>query len=255
MTKNPWKSSSSKSPITLSREGACPWAGAAQQAIAMTREARASGNLLIEHPFQLKTRCSMRGLPPRPRQVKTCARGSQRVPSGEGWMTESTRGADRRMAQRETTGTSSGVRPTSRRSARGACRIRRRAHHCGGADHLEMPEPPARERGLRSLAERFSEAEARIRGLVADSIDGDRRELAVDAATIMAALRRLDARGPVRDAYVAAFMEVGKAAPSSGLVPTLAASLASKLDRGAQTASANAREAIGVSPPTPSTRR
>ena len=106
-----------------------------------------------------------------------------------------------------------------------------------------MPEPPARERGLRSLAERFSEAEARIRGL-ADSIDGDRRELAVDAATIMAALRRLDARGPVRDAYVAAFMEVGKAAPSSGLVPTLAASLASKLDRGAQTASANAREAI-----------
>jgi hypothetical protein len=58
------------------------------------------------------------------------------------------------------------------------------------------------------------------------------------------ALRGLDARGPVRDAYLAAFKEVGKAAPS--WIPSHggAASLALKLDRAALTAGRNAREAI-----------
>ena len=39
-----------------------------------------------------------------------------------------------------------------------------------------MSEPPAGERELRALAERFSEAEARIRALVAPAPSCDRRE-------------------------------------------------------------------------------
>jgi hypothetical protein len=109
-----------------------------------------------------------------------------------------------------------------------------------------MPEAPPGEAELRALARRFEEAERRVRALVAEALGGDRRKLAAEAASLLFALRRLDARDPVRDAYLAAFKEVGKAAPSSNQVPRLAASLASKLDRAAQTASANAREAINT---------
>jgi hypothetical protein len=86
VTKNPWKSSSSKSPITLSPEGACPWAGAAQQAVAMARDGRTSRSLLIEHPFQPgPDRCSMRGLPPRPaksRRAIALLKQAAEVPEG-----------------------------------------------------------------------------------------------------------------------------------------------------------------------------
>ena len=108
-----------------------------------------------------------------------------------------------------------------------------------------MPVPPAGEASLRALSERFADAEARIRALLAQAPAGDRRELLTEALAILVALRREDARGPVATAYLAAFKEaVGLARRRRAAVDDLAGSLALKLDRGARTASASAREAF-----------
>jgi hypothetical protein len=108
-----------------------------------------------------------------------------------------------------------------------------------------MPHAPAGEADLRALSERFAQAEARIRALLAQAPAGDRRKLLTEALAILVALRREDARGPVAVAYLAAFKEsAGLARRRRAAVDDLAASLALKLDRGAQTASASAREAF-----------
>jgi hypothetical protein len=64
-----------------------------------------------------------------------------------------------------------------------------------------MPQPPAGEADLRGLSERFSEAEARIRALLAKAPAGDRRKLLTEALAILLALRHEDARTPVIVAY------------------------------------------------------
>jgi hypothetical protein len=106
-----------------------------------------------------------------------------------------------------------------------------------------MPEPPEGEAALRALARRFEEAEQRIRGLAGAAINGDRRGLLTAALAILVALRQLDFRRPVITAYVEAFTAVGN---GGDLRPPkdLARSLAQKLDRGAQRASAGASEAF-----------
>jgi hypothetical protein len=102
-----------------------------------------------------------------------------------------------------------------------------------------LPAAPSGEANLRALSERFSEAEARIRALVAQAPEGDRRKLLTEALSILVTLRREDFRGPVHAAYFAAFKRRGGDRPVD-----LAGSLAKRLDRGAQLASVNARQAF-----------
>lgn len=102
-----------------------------------------------------------------------------------------------------------------------------------------MPEPPPGEDDLGALARRFEDVERRVRALIARAPEGDRRKLLTEALNLLVALRREDFRGPVISAYLA-FKRGGDA----GAVADLAGSLAKKLDRAAQTASANAREAF-----------
>ena len=103
-----------------------------------------------------------------------------------------------------------------------------------------MPAAPSGEASLRALSERFSVAEARIGALVAQAPAGDRRALLTEALTILIALRREDFLGPVHAAYLDAFRAV-RAGGSKTAAGDLAGSMAKKLDRGAQTASSNAK--------------
>lgn len=103
-----------------------------------------------------------------------------------------------------------------------------------------MPSPPAGEADLRALARRFSDVERRVRALVAEAPEGDRRALATDAHRLLLELRQHDMRGPVISAYIAAFSTAGP----RGEMRTpkdLAASLHRKLDSGAKTAAVSAR--------------
>jgi hypothetical protein len=106
-----------------------------------------------------------------------------------------------------------------------------------------MPDPPRGERELRALSERFREAEQRIRALVARAPEGDRQALLVAVIAILIALRRLDLGGPAITAYLAAFRAVRRGGRAEA-ADDLSRSLASKLDRGAQTVQGNAREAF-----------
>jgi hypothetical protein len=99
------------------------------------------------------------------------------------------------------------------------------------------------EAGLRALSERFSDAETRIRALVAKAPAGDRRELLTEALAILIALRHEDARTPVIAAYLAAFRAVRRGGSAQD-ARDLAGSLALKLDRGAQTATKGTRQAF-----------
>jgi hypothetical protein len=106
-----------------------------------------------------------------------------------------------------------------------------------------LPVAPAGEASLRALAERFADAEARVRALLARAPEGDRRELLKEAVAILIALRRENFRGPVHAAYLDAFRAIRRGG-SRTAANDLAGSLAVKLDRGAQTASASARDAF-----------
>jgi hypothetical protein len=108
-----------------------------------------------------------------------------------------------------------------------------------------MPAEPPGEADLRALSERFAQAEARIRALLARAPNGDRRALLIEALGLLVALGREDARGPVATAYLVAFREVaGLALARRAVVEDLAGPLALKLERGAQRASAGARDAF-----------
>ena len=121
-----------------------------------------------------------------------------------------------------------------------------------------MPEPPPGEADLRALAERFSEAETRIRALVARSVEGSRRDNLTEALDLLGALRGEDFRGPVGRAYEVARRDGAskvvraRSAPQresrrarpEAKVDDLARSLHRKLDRGIQTVEANVRKAI-----------
>jgi hypothetical protein len=106
-----------------------------------------------------------------------------------------------------------------------------------------MPEPPEGEAALRRLAQRFEEAEQRIRGLIGAAVNGDRSQLLTATLAILVALRQEDLRRPAITAYITAFKEVGRGgdlrAPND-----LAGSLEKRLDEGAQTASQSVREAF-----------
>ena len=108
-----------------------------------------------------------------------------------------------------------------------------------------MPDPPRGEADLRALSERFSEAEQRIRALIARAASGDRRSLLREALITLVALRGLDFRTPVLAAYLASLREAGGGARAR-TVRDLAGSLAQKLDGGVQTAEASARDAFRV---------
>lgn len=105
-----------------------------------------------------------------------------------------------------------------------------------------MPSPPPGEADLRALTRRFEDAERRVRALVAQAPDGDRRALLIEALRILIVLRQDDLRGPIISAYLGAF----ESARGADLrVPDdLAASLHRKLDRAAQTAASSASDAI-----------
>ena len=106
-----------------------------------------------------------------------------------------------------------------------------------------MPVPPAGEADLGALSERFAQAEARVRALLAKAPAGDRRKLLTEALAILVALRHEDTRMPVIMAYLAAFRAVRRGGVAQD-ARDLAGSLALKLDRGARTASGAAREAF-----------
>ena len=72
---------------------------------------------------------------------------------------------------------------------------------------------------------------------------GDRRKLLTEALEILVSLRHEDTRAPVISDYLAAFRAVRRGGIAQD-ARDLAGSLALKLDRGAQTASASAREAF-----------
>lgn len=112
-----------------------------------------------------------------------------------------------------------------------------------------MPELPA-EADLRALARRFEESERRVRAIVAEAVDGDRRELLREILVALAELRALDHEHAVENAYVGAARAVnlltrgepGTADPRA--VRHLAGSLAKKLDEGPREAARRARTAI-----------
>jgi len=103
-----------------------------------------------------------------------------------------------------------------------------------------VPEPPPGERGLRTLADRYVRAEASVLLRLGEAVTGDRREPTREALELLAALRGLDSRGPVFDAYLAAHPRGTRRA-----VADLAGSLAKKLDRAVVSASDAARQAFG----------
>jgi hypothetical protein len=105
-----------------------------------------------------------------------------------------------------------------------------------------VPEPPKGEIYLRALASRFEDAEARIRRLIADTPQGDRRALLAEALQLLIALRRLDVEGPLLAAYLAAFKDRSEA--DSDAVSDLAGSLRKKLHQAAVIASDSARQAF-----------
>ena len=105
-----------------------------------------------------------------------------------------------------------------------------------------MPSPPSGETDLRALARRFEDVERRVRALVAEAPDGDRRALVIEAMRMLAALRREDLRGPVITAYLHAFETVRGGELTKP--DDLAASLHRKLDRAIQRAFTSASDAI-----------
>ena len=105
-----------------------------------------------------------------------------------------------------------------------------------------MPSPPPGETDLRALARRFEDAERRGRALVAQAPDGERRGLYIEVLETLIALRRADLRGPVINAYRAAFETVRGGDLRDP--DDLAASLHLKLDRALQRAAMNANAAI-----------
>lgn len=106
-----------------------------------------------------------------------------------------------------------------------------------------MPEPPAGEAELRTLSERFREAEARLRVLIGRAPEGDRRRLLAIAIAILVALRREDFGEPVLTAYTVAARTPGRRRAVVA-VGDLARSLAHKLDRGVASVQGSARTAI-----------
>lgn len=94
-----------------------------------------------------------------------------------------------------------------------------------------MPTPPPGEADLRNLGESFAGADGAITVWLAEAASGDRRHWLTQALDELAALRRLDHRRPVVTAYLHEHRN-----GSGRAVSDLAASLASKLDRAAQSA-------------------
>jgi uncharacterized membrane protein YgcG len=105
-----------------------------------------------------------------------------------------------------------------------------------------MPDPPG-EQELRALARRFEDTEARIRALISNAPDGNRRALLTEALEALIALRRQDLAAPVTAAYLAAFRAVRRGGNPQA-VRDLSRSLAAKLDDAATTASDNTRAAF-----------
>lgn len=99
-----------------------------------------------------------------------------------------------------------------------------------------MAAPPG-EAELRALAVRFIEADASVEVWLGEAATGDRREFTTRALKELAALRRLDHRKPVITAYLHEHPKGSAAA-----VQDLAASLAVKLDRAAQSAADAVRQ-------------
>ncbi|HEY6775212.1 MAG TPA: hypothetical protein VI122_01760 [Thermoleophilaceae bacterium] len=103
-----------------------------------------------------------------------------------------------------------------------------------------MPEPPEGEADLRTLARRYEVAERGIRDLLARAPSAaDRGSLLKAALLLLVALRRLDARTPIRTAYL---HEHRFGDPEA--VADLAEVLHQRLDNGAQRASVGARRAF-----------
>lgn len=105
---------------------------------------------------------------------------------------------------------------------------------------------------LLALAGRFDQAERRLRALLAQAVDGDRRTLLAEALAILHALR-LDAQGAgahVEAAYAvsatAAAALTGRPAATGARAADLGRSLASKLDRGVLQAEQGARHAFAT---------
>ncbi len=102
-----------------------------------------------------------------------------------------------------------------------------------------MPKPPRGEQQLRGLADRYGQAEGQVLALLAQAATGDRRQLLIDALTLLNTVRHLDHRAPVAAAYL---HEHPKGSPDA--VRDLAASLHQRLYRGATTAMDGARQAF-----------
>jgi hypothetical protein len=107
-----------------------------------------------------------------------------------------------------------------------------------------MPVTPTGEADLRALADRFVDAEAGITVWLAEAAGGDQRRWLTQALEVVAALRRLDLRGPVVTAYLHEHPE-----GSATAVRDLAGSLAVKLDRGVVTATENTRDSFRTATP------
>src|SRR5215216_1473394 len=99
-----------------------------------------------------------------------------------------------------------------------------------------MPELTPGEADLRALSERFSEAEQRIRALIAQAPEGDRSNLLRELCWAWSCRRR-SFKDPVVRAYLHEHTR-GRA----DAVRDLAGSLAERLDRGLQAASEEHQE-------------
>jgi hypothetical protein len=109
-----------------------------------------------------------------------------------------------------------------------------------------MPEQPAGEYDLRTLALRFTRAEGTVLALLGLAADGDRRSATIQALKAVAALRLLDLKQPVVSAYLA---EHPRGEPTA--VRDLAGSLARRLDTAAQVAADSVRASFAnVTPDT-----
>jgi hypothetical protein len=102
-----------------------------------------------------------------------------------------------------------------------------------------MPEPPEGEADLRDLSAHFMRAEGYVLALLGEAATGDRHSTTKLALGRLADLRRLDLKGPVASAYLAAHP---RGRPDA--VRDLAGSLAKRLDTGAQTAADGVRDSF-----------
>jgi hypothetical protein len=113
------------------------------------------------------------------------------------------------------------------------------ARHGRRSASSAMPELPKGEQGLRQLASRFEEAEAKIRELIARAPAGDRRPLLLTALEVLVVLRALNMRFPIYAAYL--YMHPDG---SSDAVDDLARSLHGKLENGLRRAQEGSRRAF-----------